>query len=349
MSKNWRKMGKCLLIILSSLIFSNFMLITARASNDPTYAVSAHITRTRIFGSKNVTVGYSITGMGRFDYGAVIIESDIENILINTYNFKQGVYSNLTLRVIDEINLANMSNVLVSNWMIVTRYYEGPADDTHHLTGTFIITTKDMPSGMYSITVLFVIRNFGENYIFRDTIEYEIIGARTFDIINLFLASIGAIGGFPLLWRLTTKPNIIVSNVKVRRWTAISGAPVYDDDGHIVDQEDIEANTVVEWRVYNKPKFYIFKKDVHDLKTKYSFGKINLKQYENYQWSGETHIWPLLGCNQDYSQRIEFKKYCIPNGEYILNLNVMSGNMVLHTHREPLTVNEKTLRQWLKE
>ena len=50
-----------------------------------------------------------------------------------------------------------------------------------------------------------------------------------------------------------------------------------------------------------------------------------------------------------HTQRVEFKKYCIPNGEYILNLNIMSGNTVLCAYRESLTVNEESIRKWRKQ
>ena len=175
-------------------------------------------------------------------------------------------------------------------------------------------------------------------------VEVELPSA--FDIITLIIALIGLFGGLPKIWSWITKPNIEISDLKVYRWPVIKNAPIHDDDGHIIGSEDVEANTVISWRVHNKPRFSIFKKDIHDLKTKYIFSRVDISPLESYQWSHETNIWPMLGCNQDYPQRIEFNKYCIPDGKYILNLNVMSGNSVLYPYRKELDINEKLLRQW---
>jgi len=241
-----------------------------------------------------------------------------------------------------------MSDILVGSWKIVTGYLEESSDLIHHIKGNFEISSRTMSPGIYSITVIFIIKQSGETYAYRDTIEYEIIGYRSFDIFNLLLATIGTFGGLPLIWRFINRPKIRISDLKVMRWQKVWNVPKYDDFGNIIGAEDIEANTVLQWKVNNDVKWKIFRKDIQDLKTRYSFSKVDLEPWEKYTWSSDTPTWPLLGAGDDHPQRIAFETYCIPNGEYVLNLNIMSGNNVLCAYRESLTVNEETLRKWRK-
>lgn len=165
-----------------------------------------------------------------------------------------------------------------------------------------------------------------------------------FDVFNLLVAGLGLFGGIPVIMDWFTKPKIVISDVTCRRRRYFDLVPTYNEYGEIDGAEEQPALTIISWRVKNEKKLLSSNRGILDLKTKYHFSRIDPDATRDYQWSGETSTWPLLGVDEDISQETRFEKRFISNGKYSLNLNVLSGTKVVYSYREEITVETRTRR-----
>lgn len=165
-----------------------------------------------------------------------------------------------------------------------------------------------------------------------------------FDVFNLIVASLGLLGGIPVIMGWLTKPKIEISDVSCRRRRYFDTVPIYNEFGEIDGVEEQPALTIISWRVKNEKKLMSSNRGILDLKTKYHFSRIDPDATRDYQWSGETSTWPLLGVDEDISQETRFEKTFISNGKYSLNLNVLSGSKVVYSYREEIIVASRAQR-----
>ena len=167
-----RRSGIILLLLLLSII--NYKKIYCDEIN-PVYSVTISMPERVIWSSKKVNVSISIVGMGSFELGAVGIQSDNDNILVNTYWLQQTVFGPEIFEEGPKIGPAEKKETLTNNVVLSLAPISMKEKMQQNIMGNFQITTKNITPSKYRLKVSLFIQSNGANYIYSDYVEYDVV------------------------------------------------------------------------------------------------------------------------------------------------------------------------------
>lgn len=165
----------CIFVFLELFIIIFNVVSVQTQLSEPNYSLHIHMEKRESWEPEQITVRYVISGLGGFEYGHIAFFSDVKNIHQNSYTFTQAKYTEDGLQILDTIDNSNMVDELIANWNILTAYIEASNYETNTMVGAFKIDTKDLDKGSYSISVIFTAKHNGRNYVFQDSINYQIL------------------------------------------------------------------------------------------------------------------------------------------------------------------------------
>jgi hypothetical protein len=163
-------------LVIVTIIAAGWINAASSQGSTPVYSVTISMNERLIYGSQKINVTFSIIGMGNVSSGTAAIQSDAENILVNTYSLQSVIFGGGKNTTIGPIIGPPMNETTKSIWAVLSVSPEGLAEGQQQIiNGQFQIDTDGVSLGTHRLKVAFLFQSENGNNGFEDTIEYTMI------------------------------------------------------------------------------------------------------------------------------------------------------------------------------
>lgn len=195
------KLKRYLLLIFIILFSVQLSNITSIKATSPQFSINPWMPYSTIYKGNfdEAEVAFIINGLGNIDYGEIVVTSDSNNFITNSYILGQNIETyNYTsdkfyTQTIEIFNNTKIPRNLLPQWSIIIHPVEQTYPSSHYIAGKFNIDIKNTNPGLHHLFITLFITSNGEHYKFEKEIEYTVYNwlDQYLPILNLIFSFIG--------------------------------------------------------------------------------------------------------------------------------------------------------------